>query len=147
MPGRSIALGKKHTCLRCVGLSILSLLPRTSPRPLRHPAPPDRSATRNSGRIRGERDDFRCPIAGSGCTEESIRLGRNATLDLNGFDLRGAYGRTVIECSEARQGRCTVQGPGTLFASKGRAVRGNHQDIVLRDLRIYGPYDSSETTG
>ena len=94
-----------------------------------------------------ERDDFRCPIAGDSCQPEGITLERNATLDLNGFTLRGAYQRDLIRCSDARQGRCTVRGPGTLHAPKGRPMVANHQTVVLEDLTIYGPYHSIETTG
>lgn len=98
-------------------------------------------------RCKYERDDFRCPLDNNGCTPERIVLERNATLDLAGFTLRGAYQQTVLACSEARQGRCTVRGPGTLNAPKGQPILANHQNVFLENLTIFGPYDSIETTG
>ncbi len=94
------------------------------------------------------REDWICPVDRSqGCSAETIVLERNATLDLNGFTLRGAYHQTVLECTPSRQGRCTVQGPGTLHAPKGRPLRSNDQDVVLKNLTVFGPYDAIETAG
>lgn len=93
-------------------------------------------------------EDWVCPSDPSqGCSAEAIVLERNATLDLAGFTLRGAYGRTVVECAPSRQGRCTVQGPGKLDAPKGLPVRSNDQDVVLKNLTVFGPYDSIDTAG
>lgn len=94
------------------------------------------------------REDWICPVDRTqGCTAETIVLERNATLDLGGFTLRGAYQRDVVECAPSRQGRCTVQGPGRLEAPKGRPVLSNDQDVVLKNLTVFGPYDEVETAG
>jgi hypothetical protein len=91
----------------------------------------------------------RCPgDPTQGCVGETILLERNATLDLNGFTLRGARWQTVVECAASPQGKCTVQGPGRLEAPKGRPVLANDQDVVLRDLTIVGAYERGvETAG
>ena len=95
-----------------------------------------------------EREDYRCPVdRGQWCVPETILLERNATLFLNGFKLRGAYGQTVVECAPSRQGRCTIEGPGRLEAPKGRPVRANDQDVTLKSLTVFGPYDAIETAG
>jgi hypothetical protein len=77
-----------------------------------------------------------CPLAGSSCTPEQIELGRNATLDLNGFGLTAATGTAPVECSSVGNGSCTVRGPGTIVASTNLAVRGHAQNVFLRDLTI-----------
>lgn len=95
-----------------------------------------------------DQEDYVCPADPSqGCSAETIVLERNATLDLNGFTLRGAYQRTVVECEPSRQGRCTVKGPGTLDAPKGQPLRSNDQDVVLENLTIFGPYGDIDTAG
>ena len=49
--------------------------------------------------------DGRCPVDGTqSCVPEIILLERNATLDLNGFTLRGAPGQTTVECAPSPQG-------------------------------------------
>lgn len=93
-------------------------------------------------------EEWVCPVDPSqGCSAETIVLERNATLDLAGFTLRGAYQRDVVECAPSRQGRCTVQGPGRLEAPKGTPVRSNDQDVVLKNLTVFGPYGDVETAG
>lgn len=95
-----------------------------------------------------ERDDFRCPIGdGQGCTAETIVLDRNATLDLNGFDLSSAYQRDGVVCAAGSRSRCTIQGPGNFYARKGRAITPNDRDVILKDLLISGDYKGFRTAG
>jgi hypothetical protein len=98
-------------------------------------------------RCTSDGDAHECPVAGDSCAPEGIVLERDATLDLNGFSLRGVPGRDLIRCSDARTGRCIVEGPGALVAVGGRAMVGGHQTVVLRDLTVFGADASIETTG
>jgi len=92
-------------------------------------------------------EEWECPTGGL-CEAQSMRLGRNATLDLAGHDLRATYNQPTIFCTDdARPGRCTVRGPGTIFAEKDRPVVGHAQDVVLRDLTIDNSYGGVETAG
>ena len=91
--------------------------------------------------------DYVCPLAGSGCTADKIHLGRNATLDLNGFNLSAAFRSTLVECSNEGPGSCTVRGPGTLVASKSVAVRGHAQNVFLSDLAIQDSHGGVKTAG
>ncbi len=97
-------------------------------------------------RCRSDGDAHECPVAGDSCAPDGIVLERDATLDLNGFSLRGVPGRDLIRCSDARAGRCIVEGPGALVAVGGRAMVGGHQTVVLRDLTVFGADASIETT-
>ena len=101
---------------------------------------------RNDATVACERDDrhgldYRCPVdPGRGCDAETITLERNATLDLNGFDLRSAYQEDGIICARGSRSKCTVRGPGNFFARKGRAITPNGRDVVLEDLTIDRDY-------
>lgn len=106
-----------------------------------------RCTTDRSVRCALVRDDFRCPIADSGCAPESIRLERNATLDLNGFSLRAAGHVTAIICSKGGRGRCTVKGPGTFNAGKTAPIVPNDKDVILKNLTIDNDYDGFVTSG
>lgn len=95
-----------------------------------------------------DREDFRCPIGdGQGCTAETIVLGRNATLDLNGFTLSSAYNRDGVVCAAGTKSRCTIQGPGTFMARKGRAITPHDRDVILKDLLLTGDYGGFHTAG
>lgn len=97
-------------------------------------------------RCRSDGDAPRCPVAGDSCAPDGIVLERDATLELNGFELRGVPGQNLIRCSDARDGRCRVVGPGALVAVGGRAMVAGHQTVVLRDLDVFGADASIETT-
>lgn len=93
------------------------------------------------------REDYVCPLENSGCQPEEIFLGRNATLDLNGFDLTAAYNQTAIVCSAGTHTRCTIKGPGNFFAAKSTAIVPNNRDVVLQDLLIDRDYGGFITAG
>ena len=93
------------------------------------------------------REDYVCPLDNGGCRSEEIFLGRNATLDLNGFDLTAAYNQTGIVCSAGTHTRCTIKGPGNFFAAKSTAITPNNRDVVLQDLLIDRDYGGFATAG
>jgi hypothetical protein len=92
-------------------------------------------------------DDFHCPVPTSGCTPETIVLGKNSTLDLNGFDLTAAYNRDTVFCGENGGSRCTIKGPGTFYAGKGAAITPNGSNVILSDLTIDRDYEGFTTDG
>jgi hypothetical protein len=95
-----------------------------------------------------EREDYSCPIDRTqGCTAETIVLGRNATLDLNGFTLASAYQQDGVICAAGSKSRCTITGPGTFLARKGRAITPNDRDVVLKNLLVSGDYQGFTTAG
>lgn len=94
-----------------------------------------------------QNDDYVCPLDGEGCRAENIFLGRNATLDLNGFDLTAVDNATGIICSAGTHTRCTIKGPGTFFAAKSKAITPNDRDVVLKDLTIDRDYIGFTTKG
>lgn len=101
-----------------------------------------RCSTDRTVRCAFEREDYRCPVDPTqGCVPETITLERNATLDLNGFDLNAAYGEDGIVCAAGSRSKCTLRGPGNFFARKGRAITPNGREIVLQDLLIDRDYD------
>ncbi|MBY0274523.1 hypothetical protein K2Z84_04210 [Candidatus Binatia bacterium] len=101
-----------------------------------------RCSTDRTVRCVFEREDYRCPVDPTqSCVPETITLERNATLDLNGFDLTAAYGQDTIICAAGSRSKCTLRGPGNFFAWKGRAITPNGREIVLQDVLIDRDYD------
>jgi hypothetical protein len=106
-----------------------------------------RCTTDPTVRCKLDRDDYRCPLDNGGCSAEQIFIERNATLDLNGFDLSAAYGHDTVVCSAGSRTRCTIKGPGTFFAWKAAAITPNDRDVILKDLTIDHDYDGFTTAG
>jgi len=93
-------------------------------------------------------DEQICPIVGSRCAPEVLRLERNATLELNGFRLSGAFEARAIECSDGASGRCTVRGPGEIKVKDAHVIEGHAQHVLLENLTMRGPiYGGVSTDG
>lgn len=94
-------------------------------------------------------DDSRCPAkAGiSGCRPEQIFLERNATLDLNGFDLFPHL--LGVVCQPGTRSKCTIKGPGTIHSINVITILPlpTDRDIVLEDLVIDGATFGIFTSG
>lgn len=105
---------------------------------------------RNDATVRCQLDglDYRCPVdPGQGCDAETITLERNATLHLGGFTLSAAYQQDGVVCAAGSRSRCTIEGPGTFLARKGRAITPNDRDVVLKNLLVSGDYRGFTTAG
>lgn len=94
--------------------------------------------------------DAQCPLPGQGylCSPDVITLERNATLDLNGFEVRAANGSPIVACAQQGTGKCTVVGPGTLQGSKSAPqIEPGNKTLVLRDLTLGRSYHAIESSG
>ena len=89
-------------------------------------------------------DEGVCPLPNpnSGCDADVITLGRNATLDLNGFTFTPMYMSRGIVCSDKGSGRCTIKGPGTIAGGKEAAIVPGNMSLVLQDLTVQRFYRS-----
>jgi hypothetical protein len=75
------------------------------------------------------------------CEPDFIRLGRGATLQLQGHTIFGAYNSDTIRCLDTKPGgTCTVAGPGGVASTKGSAVFSPSMNVRVRDLDMNGSY-------
>lgn len=75
-----------------------------------------------------------CGDKGS-CLSYTLRLKRNAVLDLNGHDVFGAIHAVTCFAPRANPGRCTVKGPGGVYGVK-IAIVSSWSDVLVKDVSI-----------
>jgi hypothetical protein len=79
-----------------------------------------------------------CPGAGELCVSQSIVLGRNATLRMNGFHLIGAHEVDIVICdrSDPTPGSCSIEGPGEIDCDHGTGISGGNRNVFIRGIGV-----------